>query len=85
MMTADRAVRAGAVLGVIGGVVRAAASFAPIAIASDDVRTWLYVAIDACLAAGLLSIYVPRRHRMRAGGAVGHDQGDRGLKKSSMN
>jgi hypothetical protein len=71
MMTADRAVRAGAVLGVIGGVVRAASSFAPMLIASDDVRTWLYGAIDACLAAGLLSIYVPRRHRMRAGGSVG--------------
>lgn len=71
MMTADRVVRTGAVLGVIGGVVRAAGSFAPMLIASDDARTWLYVAIDACLAAGLLSIYVPRRHRMRAGGAVG--------------
>jgi hypothetical protein len=56
---------------VIGGVVRAATSFAPMAIASDDVRTWLYMAIDVCLAAGLLSIYVPRRHRMRGGGAVG--------------
>jgi hypothetical protein len=70
-MTAARLVRAGAVLGVIGGVVRAAGSFAPMLIASDDVRTWLYVAIDACLAAGLLSIYVPRRHHMRAGGTVG--------------
>ena len=71
MMTADKVVRAGAVLGVIGGVVRAAGSFAPMLIASDDARTWLYVGIDVCLAAGLLSIYVPRRHRMRAGGAVG--------------
>ena len=70
-MTADKVVRAGAVLGVIGGVVRAAGSFAPLLIASDDARTWLYVAIDVCLAAGLLSIYVPRRHRMRAGGPVG--------------
>jgi len=71
MMSADKVVRAGAVLGVIGGVVRAAGSFAPMLIASDDARTWLYVGIDVCLAAGLLSIYVPRRHRMRAGGAIG--------------
>ena len=40
-------------------------------IASDDARRWLYVAIDVCLAAGLASLYVPRRHRMRASGAVG--------------
>jgi hypothetical protein len=71
MTTADKFVRAGTVLGVIGGVVRAAGSFAPMLIASDDARTWLYVAIDVCLAAGLLSIYLPRRHRMRVGGAVG--------------
>jgi len=51
MMTADKVVRAGAVLGVIGGVVRAAGSFAPMLIASDDARTRLYVAIDVCLAA----------------------------------
>ena len=70
-MTADKVVRAGAVLGVIGGVVRAAGSFAPMLIASDHVRAWLYVAIDVCLAAGLLSICVPRRHLVRAGGAVG--------------
>jgi len=71
MMTADKVVRAGAVLGVIGGAVRAAGSFAPMLIASDDARTWLYGGIDVCLAAGLLSIYVPRRHLMRASGAVG--------------
>src|SRR5262245_54913265 len=70
-MTADKVVRAGAVLGVIGGVVRAAGSFAPMLIASDHARAWLYVAIDVCLAAGLWGLYVPRRHLVRAGGAVG--------------
>ena len=64
-------VRAGAVLGVIGGGLRAAGSFAPWLIASDDARPGLYFVIDACLAAGLLSSYVPRRHRMRTGGVVG--------------
>ena len=70
-MIADRVVRAGAVLGVIGGALRAAASFAPSLVTSDDARTGLYVVVDTCLAAGLLSIYVPRRHRMRAGGVIG--------------
>jgi hypothetical protein len=34
-------------------------------------RTWLYVAIDIGLAVGLLSIYVARRHGMRAAGTIG--------------
>jgi len=66
-----RVVRAGAVLGVIGGGLRAVGSFAPGLIASDAARTGLYIVIDTCLAAGLLSVYVPRRHRTRAGGAIG--------------
>lgn len=66
-----RVVRAGAVLGIIGGGLRAAGSFAPTLLASDDARTWLYVAIDVCLMAGLLSIYLPRRHRMGTAGPIG--------------
>lgn len=68
---ATRLVRIGAVIGVTGGGLRAAGSFAPALIASDDVRTWLYVAIDVGLAAGLLSIYVTRRHRIRVAGTIG--------------
>jgi hypothetical protein len=68
---ADPVVRAGAVLGVIGGTLRAAGSFAPTLIASDDARTWLYLTIDVCLTAGLLSICLPRRHRMSAAGLIG--------------
>ena len=70
-VAADKVVRAGAVLGVIGGGIRAAGSFAPTLIASEHARTWLYVAIDVCLTAGLLSIYLARRHRMSAAGLIG--------------
>jgi hypothetical protein len=40
-------------------------------IASDDARTRLYVAIDICLAVGLLSLYVLRRRGMGAAGTIG--------------
>jgi hypothetical protein len=66
-----RVLRAGAVVGVIGGGIRAAGSFAPTLIASEQARTWLYVTIDVCLAAGLVSIYLSRRDRMSAAGLVG--------------
>jgi len=69
-MIASRVVRTGAVIGVIGGL-RAAGSFASRLIVPDDMRTWLYVAIDIALAVGLLSIYVGRRHGMRASGTIG--------------
>jgi len=70
-MIASRVVRTGAVIGVIGGGLRAAGSFAATLIVSDDMRTWLYVTIDIALAVGLLSIYVARRHGMRAAGTIG--------------
>jgi hypothetical protein len=70
-MIARRVVRTGAVIGVIGGGLRAAGSFASRLVVSDDMRTWLYVAIDIGLAVGLLSIYVARRHGMRASGTIG--------------
>ena len=70
-MSASRVVRTGAVIGVIGGGLRAAGSFAPKFIVSDDMRTWLYVAIDIGLAVGLVSIYVTRRHGMRTAGTIG--------------
>src|SRR5262245_29084148 len=40
-------------------------------VASNHARTWLYIAIDVCLTAGLLSLYVPRRHRMATAGRIG--------------
>jgi hypothetical protein len=70
-MSASRAIRTGAVIGTVGGALRATGSFAPRLIASDDARTWLYVGIDICLALGLVSLYLPRRQRMRAAGTLG--------------
>jgi hypothetical protein len=70
-MSASRGVRTGAVIGTVGGALRAAGSFAPRLIAADDARTWLYAGIDICLALGLLSLYLPRRQSMRAAGTLG--------------
>jgi hypothetical protein len=70
-MSASRGIRPGAVIGTVGGALRAAGSFAPMFIASDDARTWLYVGIDICLALGLLSLYLLRRQGMRAAGTLG--------------
>jgi hypothetical protein len=67
----NRLVHAAAVLGVLGGVLRAAGSFAPTLIASDAMQTWFYIVIDVCLAAGLFSIYLPRRRRMSVTGSIG--------------
>jgi len=64
-------IRAGALLGVIGGALRAIGSFAPALIASDRARTGLYVVIDVCLTAGLVSIYIRLRNRIRGLGSVG--------------
>ena len=64
-------IRAGALLGVSGGVLRAIGSFAPALIASDSARSGLYLVIDVCLTAGLLSIYIRLRSRIRALGSVG--------------
>jgi hypothetical protein len=70
-MIASRVVRTGVVIGVIGGGLRVAGSFAPTLIVSDVMRTRLYVAVDIGLAIGLLSIFVARRHGMRAPGIIG--------------
>ncbi len=68
---ANRGIRTGAAMGIVGGALRAAASFAPRVIAADEIRTWLYVGIDICLALGLLSLYLARRQGMRAAGTLG--------------
>jgi hypothetical protein len=70
-MSASRGIRTGAVIGTVGGALRAAGSFAPTLIASDDARTWLYVGIDICLALGLSSLYLARRQGMRVAGTLG--------------
>jgi hypothetical protein len=70
-VTASGLVRTGALLGVAGGVLRAAGSFAPTLIASNDARVWLYAVTDVCLTAGLLSVYASRRHHLRAAGSSG--------------
>jgi len=70
-MTVSRGIRTGAVIGTVGGALRAAASFAPGLIASGAVRTWLYVGIDICLALGLLSLYLAGHRGMGAAGTVG--------------
>lgn len=70
-MSSSRGIRAGAVIGTVGGSLRAAGSFAPMLIASDDARASLYVAIDMCLAVGVLSLYLQRRHRMHPVGTIG--------------
>jgi hypothetical protein len=59
------------VIGTVGGALRAAASFAPALIVSDTARTWLYVAIDICLAVGLSSLYLARHRGMSAAGTAG--------------
>ena len=70
-MSATRAIRAGAVIGTVGGALRVASSFAPVWITSDGARTSLYITIDICLALGLLSLYRLRRQGMRASGLLG--------------
>jgi hypothetical protein len=69
-VSAYKWIRVGAVLGVTGGVLRAVGSFAPIVLTSDYVR-WLYATIDFCLAAGLCSVFLPRRHPLLSVGTVG--------------
>jgi len=78
-VSASRGIRTGAVVGTVGGAARAAGSFAPRLIASDDARTWLYVGIDICLALGLVSLYLARRQGMRAVGILGSFLGLGGL------
>lgn len=75
----DRGIRTGAVVGTVGGAVRAAGSFAPRLIASDDARAWLYVGIDICLALGLVSLYLAHRQGMRRAGILGSFLGLGGL------
>jgi hypothetical protein len=56
-MSRVRVLRAGAIAAVAGGVLRAAASFAPAAVPSAFARESLFLAVDVCLAVSLLSFY----------------------------
>ena len=64
-------IRAGATAAIAGGVLRSAASFAPVVIASDLGREFLYVVIDVCLAIGLLAFYSQRSGPLERWGSTG--------------
>lgn len=70
-MRPNRGVRIGAMIGTAGGLLRAGGSFAPTLVVSDDARSWLYVVIDICLALGLSSLCLARRHAIKTTGALG--------------
>ena len=64
-------IQAGAMAAVAGGLLRIAASFAPVVIASGSSRELLYVVVDLCLIAGLFAFYVSRRASLRWPGTCG--------------
>jgi hypothetical protein len=64
-------VRVGALAAIAGGLLRAAASFAPALISSDLERQSLYVVVDVCLSAGLLAFWALRSEDLRKRGAAG--------------
>lgn len=68
-MSRVRVLRAGALIAVIGGVLRAAASFAPAAVTSAVARESLFLAVDVCLAVSLVSFYSIRE--LQPAGIVG--------------
>ena len=70
-MTGSALIRAGAVAAILGGALRAAASFAPTLVESDLRRESLYVVIDACLAGGLTAFYGQRSERLGRSGTAG--------------
>jgi hypothetical protein len=64
-------VRLAALVAIAGGLLRAAASFAPMAISSDRGRESLYVVVDVCLAVGLLGWWTRRAVGLRRQGVFG--------------
>jgi hypothetical protein len=58
-----RVLQAGAVTAVVGGALRAAASFAPASLTSAVARESLFVAVDVCLATSFVSFYWIRELR----------------------
>jgi len=61
--------RAGGLAAVAGGLLRIAASVAPVVIESDFARESLYIVVDLCLISGLLALYASQnRHAGWPGG-----------------
>jgi hypothetical protein len=63
-------IRAGGMAAIVGGVLRAAASFAP-GVGSDIERQLLYLVVDMFLLVGLLGFYGLRHHDVGRTGALG--------------
>jgi hypothetical protein len=70
-MTRGTLVRTGGLAAIAGGMLRAAASFAPVVIGSDLARESLYIVVDVCLTLGLVGFYAQRSKSIGWPGAVG--------------
>ena len=70
-MTRLNFLRAGGLAAIAGGVLRAAASFAPAVIGSDLQRESLYFVVDVCLTLGLLAFYALNAVELGRRGAAG--------------
>jgi hypothetical protein len=64
-------VRLAAIVAIAGGLLRAAASFAPMIISSDRGRESLYGVVDVCLAVGLLGWWTRRARGLGRQGLFG--------------
>ena len=63
--------RTAGLVAIAGGLLRAAGSFAPVAVTSDLARESLYIVIDVCLAVGIVGFYAQRSKRIGWSGAAG--------------
>ena len=63
--------RTAGLVAIAGGLLRAAGSFAPVAVTSDLARESLYLVIDVCLAVGIVGFYSQRSKRIGWSGAAG--------------
>ena len=70
-MTRLSVFRTGGLADIAGGVLRAAASFAPALIGSDRQRESLYFVVDVCLTLGLLAFYALNAEELGRRGAAG--------------
>src|SRR5262245_29331848 len=64
-------IRTGRLAAIAGGLLRAASSFAPVAIGSGFARESLYILVDVCLTVGLSGFYVQRSKSLGWPGAAG--------------
>lgn len=56
--------RTAGLVAIAGGLLRAAGSFAPVAVTSDLARESLCLVIDVCLAVGIVGFYAQRSKRI---------------------